>query len=285
MEENMNAPYRNPAIGAALALFALALPAAAEDAPEFTVASNVGVVSDYVSRGLQLNWGNPALQGGVDVMHRSGWYVAAWGSQVTDNFYAGGALELDLYAGHRGSIGDALTYDAGLAAYFYPGANYRKAAPVGAYPDKRYDTTEAVFGITWRWLNLKYSHCLTDYYGYDDRTVPLSVWNSGVFGGVDAGKGTRGSGYLEANANLDLGNTYTLGLHAGHQSVANSSKLSYSDYKLGMTKAFADGWTASLAVTATQGAELYRNFLSVAGNGKTANVDGVHWLLGVNKAF
>lgn len=280
----MNATYRNPGICAALALFALALPAAAEETPEFALASNVGVVSDYVSRGLQLNWGNSALQAGVDVMHGSGWYVAAGGSQVTDNFYAGGALELDLYAGHRGSIGEA-NYDAGLAAYFYPGANYRHAAPVGTYPDKRYDTTEAVLGVTWRWLNLKYSHCLTDYYGYDDRTVPLSVWNSGVFGGVEAGKGTRGSGYLEANANVELGDAYTLGLHVGHQSVANSRKLSYSDYKLSMTKGFADDWTASLAVTATQGAELYRNFLSVAGNGQAANVDGVHWLIGVNKAY
>lgn len=262
----------------------LSAPALAEESPEYTVLSNIGLASEYISRGLQLNWGHPSIQGGIDITHRSGWYVAAWASQLTENYYANGTVELDMYAGHRGKIGE-LNYDAGLGAYYYPGADYKDAIPKGAYPSKRYDTVEAILGLSYDWLNLKYSLCLTDYYGYDDRTVPLSVWNSGVLGGVRPGHGTKGSGYLEANANIDLGNAYVLGLHAARQFVTNSENLSYNDYKLSITKGLPHGWSASLALVAAQGADLYENFLSIAGNGKTMDIGGTNWLIGVNKAF
>jgi hypothetical protein len=259
--------------------------AEADELPVFTVSSNIGVASDYISRGLRLNWGNPAIQAGIDAMHRSGWYVSAWGSQLTENYYANGTIELDLNGGYRGKINDKLNYDIGLGAYFYPGANFNEAIPKGSYPNKRYDTVEAIISITYDWLNLKYSQCLTDYFGYDDRTVPLSVWNSGIQGGVEPGRDTKGSGYLEANANFDFGNTFTFGLHAARQTVTNSKNLSYNDYKLSITKGFVYGWSSSLALTATQGAGLYNNFLSVAGTGKTMNIGGTNWLISVNRAF
>jgi uncharacterized protein (TIGR02001 family) len=263
----------------------LASAVSADELPQYSVSSNVGIASDYISRGLRLNWGHPAIQANTDVMQHSGWYVSAGGSQLTDNYYANGSLELDLYAGHRGKAPENINYDIGLGAYFYPGANFKDAIPKGTYPNKRYDTVEAIFGITYEWLNLKYSRCLTDYFGYDDRTVPLSVWNSGIQGGVEAGHDTKGSGYLEANASFELGNTYMFGLHAARQIVTNSRRLSYNDYKLNVTKGWAEGWSASLAFTATTGAELYNNFLSVSGNGKTMNIGGTNWLFGVNRSF
>jgi len=55
-------------------------------------------------------------------------------------------------------------------------------------------------------------HC-----GYNNSTVPLSVWNGGVLGGVQAGHGTKGFSYLEVNANFDLGEAYILGQHAVRQ--------------------------------------------------------------------
>lgn len=270
---------------AVVVLLGLALSSSAEEMREPTISSNIGIASDYISRGLRLNWGVPPLQASVDVMHGSGVYVGASGSQVTDNFYANGAVEFDLYAGHRGQIGDTHGYDIGLAAYLYPSANYKEAAPKGSYPDKAYDTTEAVIGITRDWLNLKYSYCLTDYFGYDSNTAPISAWNSGVVGGVAAGKGTRGSGYLEANASFDLGDSYTLALHAARQHVANSQNLSYNDYKLSISKGYAGGISGSLAVTNTQGADIYKNFLSVSGNGKTMDIGGTRLLISLNKTL
>lgn len=274
-----------PYLSAALLMTVQSGLARADEPSALTISPVATLASDYVSRGLSLNWGNPALQAGIDAMHRSGWYLGAWAGQVTGRFYAGGAFEFDLYAGHRGNLGDQLAYDAGLASYFYPGANYSKAFPPGAYPDRRYDTTEAVVGLTYQWFNLKYAHCLTDYFGYDSRTVPLGPWNSGISGGVTAGQGTRGSGYLEANATFDLGESVSLGMHAGHQNVVNSHRLSYSDYKLSLGKSFSQGWSALAAYTVTQGAEIYSSFLSVSGNQQTANVSGSHWLASVSKGF
>ncbi|ATX82996.1 hypothetical protein Ga0123462_2161 [Mariprofundus ferrinatatus] len=268
-----------------LCFFLLCSDALADEASEFSVSSNIGITSDYTSRGLRMSWGEPAIQLGVDLLHQSGWYVSAWGSQVSDDYYANGTLELDLYLGHGGSLTDLIAYDFGVGAYFYPGANYSHAAPKGAYPDKRYDTVEAYLGFTYDWLTLKYSVCITDYFGYDERTAPVATWNSGIVGGVHAGNGTRGSSYLEANADFDLGSAFTLGLHAGLQLVTNSSNLSYSDYRVSLAREVTSGWSVSVAVTTTQGAEIYNNFLSVAGNGRVKNIGGTHWQAYLNKAF
>ncbi|WP_161626936.1 TorF family putative porin [Sulfuricella denitrificans] len=268
-----------------LMIMAAAPPANADEVPEYTFSSNIGVATDYISRGLRLNWNRPALQGGAEVVHRSGGYIGANFSQLTDQYYANGSVEVDLYVGLRQPFDDMLSYDVGLGAYFYPGANYRDAVPKGAYPDKRYDTVEAIFGISYRWLNLKYSRCLTDYYGYDDHTVPLSIWNSGVSGGVEPGKRTRGSGYYEANASFDIGHEVSVGLHIGRQVVTHSSKLSYSDYKISGTKTLPHDWSATVALSSTSGAEIYNDFISVNGNGQTLDIGGTHWVFSVNKAF
>jgi len=52
-----------------------------------------------------------------------------------------------------------------------------------------------------------------------------------------------------------------------------------------MVKGFSQNWLASMAVTTTQGAELYNNFLCIAGNGKTKNIGTIHWKIGLSKIF
>jgi hypothetical protein len=58
----------------------------ADELPKYSVASNFGIASDYISRGLRLNWGHPAFRAGTDIMHHSGWYVSAGRSRLTGNF-------------------------------------------------------------------------------------------------------------------------------------------------------------------------------------------------------
>lgn len=271
---------------AAVLVWLSASPAHAGEAPsDFTVSPGITLASDYVSRGLSLNWGRPAWQGGVEVAHRSGAYGAAYFSQLSDNYYAGGTVETDLYLGLRRPLNEVFSYDVGLGAYFYPGANYRKASPPGGYPSRRYDTVEMLVGLTYRGVNVKYARCLTDYYGYDDRTVPLSVWSSGVYGGVPSGRDTRGSDYLEANYGLDLGNGFEARLHAGYQRVAHGRGLSYADFRLGIGRVWGDGWSAALAGSATRGADIYEDFQSVAGTGGTRDIGGRHWLFTLGKVF
>lgn len=272
----------------ALAGLAVCLVAETSKATEisgFTISTNIGLSDEYVSRGFALNWERPVLQAGIDVMHETGWYVGSWASPVTSNFYANGTYEIDLYVGHRGNFTDELSYDAGIGSYFYPGANYSAAWPSATYPNKRYDTSEATLSFSYKWFNLKYSHSMTDYFGYNDRTVPISLWNSSVQGGVHAGNGTRGSGYLEANVNFDLWESTTLVIHAARQNVAHSVSLSYNDYKVSLSKRWEDGWSALLGITTTQGASIYNDFLSISGNGQVMDIAGPHILLGINKAF
>ena len=76
----MKSNLLNSLILAALALPSMAM--AADAAPEHTVTSNVGIVSDYVFRGITQNMSAPAIQGGFDYAHSSGLYAGVWGSNV-----------------------------------------------------------------------------------------------------------------------------------------------------------------------------------------------------------
>lgn len=85
------------------------------------VSGNVAIVSDYRFRGVSLSGGDPALQGGIDVAHESGFYVGTWASSIDDGGTdLLGDMELDLYGGWSGEIANGLTLDAGLLYYMYP---------------------------------------------------------------------------------------------------------------------------------------------------------------------
>ena len=50
--------------------------------PDYTLSANVGVVSDYRYRGISQTRLKPALQGGADFAHKSGFYVGTWASTI-----------------------------------------------------------------------------------------------------------------------------------------------------------------------------------------------------------
>ena len=89
--------------------------------PDYTLAYNVGVVSDYRFRGLTQSRFDPALQGGIDFAHKSGFYLGAWASSIKWIKDAGGNAdaEIDLYGGYKGSVSD-MGYDLGVLTYQYP---------------------------------------------------------------------------------------------------------------------------------------------------------------------
>src|SRR5215210_5001131 len=51
--------------------------------PEHTLTGNIGVFSQYIFRGLTQTDKDPALQGGFDYSHRSGFYVGTWASNIS----------------------------------------------------------------------------------------------------------------------------------------------------------------------------------------------------------
>ena len=84
--------------------------------------ANIAIASEYRFRGIDLSGGDPALQGGIDLAHGSGFYVGTWGSSLDDDTVGFGDLELDVYGGWSGQLSDALSIDIGAIGYLYPDA-------------------------------------------------------------------------------------------------------------------------------------------------------------------
>ncbi len=122
--------------------------------PDLTLTGNVALVTDYRFRGVSFSAGEPAVQGGLDLVHSSGFYVGTWASTIADS-PTYGTMELDLYAGWSGAVTDGLTLDAGLLYYAYP-ADSKGAAP-GDYfePYASLSTTlgpvGATVGVAYAW--------------------------------------------------------------------------------------------------------------------------------------
>jgi uncharacterized protein (TIGR02001 family) len=194
----------------------------AAPAPDYTLSFNVGAVTDYRYRGISQSRLKPALQGGVDFAHSSGFYIGTWGSTVKWIKDAGGDsnVEIDVYGGYKFSLGD-FALDVGALRYLYPRSN------LAVNPD----TTELYVAGTWGPATLKYSHSTTNLFGFAD---------------------SQGSGYLDLAATFDTGFWgLTVTPHIGHQRVRHNSDFSYTDWSVGLGKDFGNGLTASAAYVDT----------------------------------
>jgi uncharacterized protein (TIGR02001 family) len=211
-------------------------------ASEHTLTGNMGIYSQYIFRGLTQTDGQPALQGGFDYGHASGFYVGTWGSNVSwlrdfGSYSAGGSLELDIYGGFKGSIGKSdFGYDVGLLYYWYPG----DVAP-GA---NKADTFEVYGALSWKWLSGKLSYSLQDK----------------TFGVADS----FGTYYLDFTAAYPVPNTkltlighYGIQKFSGNSTVAgctvsdNDTCASYEDWKLGLSYSLPKDFTVGLFYTDT----------------------------------
>jgi len=208
--------YLNKPLVALSLLTACGLAQASAAAP-ISLAFNAAAVSDYRYRGISQTRLKPALQGGVDLSMDNGFYAGAWGSTLRWVKDSGGKgnIELDLYAGYKGSIGQGLAYDLGLLRYQYP----RNQLAINA------NTNELYAALSWGPATLKVSRSL-----------------SNLFGAADS----KGSGYVELSASFDLGHGLTLTPHIGHQAVRRNSALSYTDWSLSLSKDLGSGFSASI---------------------------------------
>ncbi len=253
-----------------------AAPAAAAAAPAapYTITSNVGMISDYTFRGISQTFREPALQGGFDFVHTNGLFLGTWASNVNGNAqYTNANMEWDLYGGYNGKINDDLGYTVGLIHVIYPGgAAYNSGIP-GTGPNEKWDTTEWNVAGTWKDLNVKYSRTLTDWYGINATTgFSPKMWAvgdtavSGPSGATTANNATadsKGSGYLELNYSHEIAEKLVVSAHVGHQKIQNFDLLSYTDYKLGITKDIG-GYVFGAAYTTTNATD---NSLFDATNG------------------
>ena len=226
--------------GGALAQAPAPAPAAAPE-PDWTFTGNVGLYSQYVFRGISQTNEKPAVQGGLDLAHKSGFYVGTWASNVSwlsdGNPDVSASVEWDFYGGYKWSLPSDFVADFGVLYYWYP----------GTYPEgyTKPNTTELYAALNWKMLQVKYSYAVSDTFGFPD---------------------SDGSYYVEGNLNWDVVdkvNDYigkiTLIGHVGYQSYKSWGAYSYTDWKAGVATDVM-GLTVGLVVTGTDAeSALYTN--------------------------
>lgn len=190
--------------------------------PDYTFAFNVGAVTDYRYRGISQSRLDPAIQGGIDFTHKSGFYLGTWASSIKWVKDSGGGAnaELDFYGGYKSTYND-FGYDVGVLTYQYP-SHGLSISPV---------TTELYVAGTYGPATLKYSHAVTNLFGFAD---------------------SKNSYYVDLNASFETGFWgMTFVPHIGYQKVNNNGAYSYTDWSLGLGKDFGNGLSASLAYVDT----------------------------------
>jgi uncharacterized protein (TIGR02001 family) len=231
--------FKKTLLAGAVAAAILPLSATAADAPAspHTLTGNVGFYSQYIFRGLNQTDTDPALQGGLDYTHSSGFYAGTWGSNISwlrdfGAYSGGGSLEWDFYGGYKGTFGKSdFGYDVGLLYYYYPGTVTPGAVKA--------DTLELYGALSWKFLSAKYSYSL------DNKT--FGVANS------------DGTWYLDLSVNYPVTDKFSLQAHYGIQEfngstpagVSNDSFASYKDWKLGATYALPQNFTIGAFYTDT----------------------------------
>ena len=249
----MNHARRLSALGFTAALisvsaFSQTAPSAAEPAAAaapgpFT--ANLTLTNDYRYRGISQSNFRPAIQGGFDYAHSSGFYIGNWNSSISwisDSASAAGnsasaPIEMDFYGGYKYEWSKGFTADVGILQYYYPTTNLSAFAinpnTTEIYAAQNF-TFDAVTGY------LKFSWAASTLFGTANST---------------------GSNYTDLTVNYDTGFWgLALNAHVGYQYVAgktvagnisNSSLFSYTDWKLGVTKDFGSGFSGSMAYVGT----------------------------------
>jgi uncharacterized protein (TIGR02001 family) len=203
-------------------------------APDNTLTANIGLFSQYGFRGISQTAGKPAVQGGFDYAHSSGFYLGTWASNISwledFGFYNRSSLEWDFYGGFKNTFpgSEDWSYDVGLYYYYYPGQ--RVQAP-GIY---NANTFEGYGAIAWKWVSAKASYNFLNY-----------------FGAEPTGQKTDGTWYIDFTANYPFGESgFTLLSHYGILSVRHdgtgNTKVGYDDWRIGLSYVVPDGLFKSI---------------------------------------
>jgi uncharacterized protein (TIGR02001 family) len=268
--------------------FAADEPAAPEVSP---ITANVTVASNYIYRGLTQTNNKPAIQGGFDYAHESGFYIGNWNSSISwisDAYNAVPAsalpsktapsttapIEMDFYAGFKKElIGEGFASDIGVLQYYYP------TSGLGGVQTQAFVTANPLMRQT---------------SGTNPSTTELYVAQNFTFGPVTGfGKfsyavsnlfgiqKSAGSFYPDLTANYDTGfYGITVNAHVGYQYVPNNVVVSniqapgmagtynwsYADWKLGLTKDFGGGLSGSAYYTGTSAQKVGSNYIYATPN-------------------
>jgi uncharacterized protein (TIGR02001 family) len=260
---------------------------AAAEAPEASpVTANVTVASSYIYRGITQTNNKPAIQGGFDYAHESGFYVGNWNSSISwisDEYNPSGStavksapatsapVEMDFYAGFKKElIGEGFASDFGVLQYYYPTSGLggiQSQATVNGNP-----STRQASGVNPSTTELYAAQNFT--FGPVTGFGKFSYAVSNLFGIQNS----KGSFYPDLTANYDTGMYgITVNAHVGYQYVPNNIVLagttynwSYADWKLGLTKDFGGGLSGSAYYTGTSAQKAAGAYIYSTPNGGNA---------------
>lgn len=245
--------------------------------PEHTLTGNLTLASDYRFRGISQTYKLPAIQGGLDYSHSSGTYLGTWLSNVSGNSYNNGAgLEWDLYGGYKFAVAEGITLDLGALAYLYPGARLNSAP--GVATGEKYTNVDVYVGISAGAFSAKLSVAATDYFGLNSTTAGYAY-----FSALKPAGSSKGSAYLDLNYNFDLGSGVTLGTHVGHMAVKRYSDLSYTDFKLSLSKEMYGLVVTGAAIGTDAKRDFYQAANAAGQNPKRLGTTG--FVLTIGKTF
>ncbi|MEJ8825398.1 TorF family putative porin [Variovorax humicola] len=230
-------------LAASSAAFAQSTPAAdsaaaapAAPAPVVSpITANVSLTTNYKFRGqdqdmigsgfnspVKTSWFKPAIQGGFDYAHESGFYVGNWNSSV--NWLPGNSIESDFYGGYKFKAGP-VDLDFGVLQYYYSG-------------NTAGNTTELYGSATWS------DEAIGGFTAKYSTTVSKDYFN---YAGAKAGSGLKGTntGYLNLSYSKTVLTSLTLKAAVGYTFMSADIRSlgfkNYLDYNVGASWDFGGG--------------------------------------------
>lgn len=188
------------------------------------LSGNVGVVSEYLFRGLTQGSG-AAVQGGLDYAAESGFYAGTWASTIGFGGSPSGT-EVDFYAGFGGEAG-AVGYDVGVIYYWY------SEEDESDMPDPSYNTVELYASMSVGIVSFGGYYAPDTYFGVDDDAYGLNL-------GLSAP--------VSDKLSFDFGVQYNGG--AGNEAFTPDGDA-YIDYSIGLSTETEIGISASFAFVGT----------------------------------
>ena len=191
--------------------------AIAEDSPhEFS--ANVALATDYMYRGGSQTDEQPAISGGFDYAHSSGFYAGVWASNVDfqDIGLPSSNIEIDYYGGVAGEFSNGVSWDIGGLYYHYAGTKDAEEVAFGG--DADFAEANGTLGYTFSNVQL------------EPAVEVFFAWSPDYFGEI-------GDSYYTA---VDLGLSLPYGIslagQVGFQEFDRAGVTDYSHYSVGLSK-------------------------------------------------
>ncbi|MBK1649732.1 TorF family putative porin [Rhabdochromatium marinum] len=221
----------------------------------WSFSANIGAVSNYMWRGTTQTGDGPAVQGGLDVAHESGFYAGTWASNI--DWDEGSSEQVIGYVPVNPNTGRPIMTDDG---YLVIGETS------GADDDSPNYELDFYAGYDFTLPDENMSLGLnTIYYAYPDSGSDVDFWEIGISGGYDFGAAAASAGiqYTAWGGDANEGGPYSEG--DLYYSLGLDFVLPY-EFGLGIFGGYYDFKDDSVVVG-----------IDTAGNDLTESADYWHW--------